>query len=109
MVDGWVGGWVVVVATAAGTGREEGSETSGREVSRDGEGERRVGENGLQHGGCSRERGCGRTDLLPGSHVPPARETGRGGGARQRDRDGADGGRERRRAVEGGARRRRRR
>lgn len=81
---GWVGEWLVVAAVA-GTGREEGSETGGREVSRDGEGERRVGENGLQHGGCSRERGCGRTDLLPGSHVPPARETGEEAGVQGRE------------------------
>lgn len=30
--------------------------------------------------GVVRERGCGRTDLLPGSHVPPARN---GGGQRK--------------------------
>lgn len=38
-----------------------------------------VGEN-AGAAGVVRERGCGRTDLLPGSHVPPARN---GGGQRR--------------------------
>lgn len=47
--------------------------------------------------GLLRERGCGRTDLLPGSHVPPARN-GRGGA----EEGGEDGGGRKRRRVEGG-------
>lgn len=87
-----------------GTGREEGSERmgEGREVSRS------VGDGGARGegecwrkraAGVARERGCGRTDLLPGSHVPPARNRGVGTGE---DRNDGGGGRERRRAVEGG-------
>jgi len=50
--------------------RERGREVSGEK----GRGDRRTGvSEKTGHAGLLREQGCGRTDLLPGSHVPPAR------------------------------------